>query len=1753
MTKRIRNIFAAVTVALLCTTVVAAFGFSAVYADGGNYTGLVYRWSGDLSAAGWGGNGVLPTYENGTPTYELVKDESDALKTVNIHDASALAYFAHEASLPANNGFEGVTVNLMCDIDLGGDSNIWLPIGLDSRKHSTADGGISFKGVFDGNGHTIYNFSAEKFLANVHRSGENFYVQASDGLTVTYPAGLDTGTTYEYVYGLFGNVGNAVIKNLNIKDVKLDLPAKKVVADSSTDEFTFVTDCVGAVAGYAAGDLTLQNITVGEADRENYIKHSLSTGGLVGRVYAGKKNGAPLGSPAGNDNGTLAEGVTLGAVTVTNCVNYIDLGTPEIGDKNNGITGDKRAGLLGYVHGVSEFTIRDCVNYGDVIAAYAGGAVSYLRPNDKWHRASDGEALTFEYNVQNFKNYGTIRGKFGDVGYNKNATPVYRSSESMWVGGVFGKLEDMVDDVTGSTFKGSKTVNITNCVNYGTITCEDADFHDKSPENESVFITNSHYIGGIVGYLRNNKNTTVTFADNFNYGDIKAYNGDIQLETKDNLYAAGLIGAVNFKSAEDAQKSKLSGANVGSIVGKGKLAGCVGNYPSGKLDSWTTDYLINAYKLTETSGTATVPPIAELPEAELVYLDNTHTVVTGINKTADGFDIEKKFAVAIPDTVTEISAGAFAGLENLAAVSFGNYSKLEKIGDFAFGGTGVVSVALPASLKTIGNGAFSDCALLASVTLPSELETVGDGAFGNLANSATFNIGNIDAEYGAFVFDAGSYIVVENRKAYLAAEQTSLGAYYDDVTYTVAIEYDYLGATIAVEDKLFGKDYGVTLQNGAWTATSDATLGTALTKSMVWYADAAGSGNALTAETVSDMLKADNAETIRIYAFDKGEGRVFFARNDIVYDGRSYGMTELNPLLYSTSDKITARMTVTIESYADADGNVVAKNNEKFPKAVCDAGKYGMKVVEDGSEYEFDINIARATVDLGDYTEVLSWKLTNVGSVNVNSELRNESGLTLYIYTDKDGKEYPAIAPLSDSEIDELGLDENYETRFVRYSVVRYRGSTVGIGIAGGMAGKAFSVPRDGYDNEGGKTEQGCDIGTYTACAKIVAENNYVLAMGTAPVDGAARGITIEVAADGRSAIVTKVWYIVEVGNYTVMPDGGEYKIENRTFGDTAVTDVPRLMYGDVQPSDYGSAADPVTLSLTLNGNSVGNPTFTRDRFMQYVNNVMPAGEYRLHISVRSVVSSEVDGDGGVQNIPHSEFDETVTFTVEKQEMPVLIADRIEKLINGVEFKYVYDGAAHYYYDDARIEIDTALASVATADRNGTVWSASRYDEFYGDFGIVFNLSRMQNDEYYAASAMPVQTSAPDRYTVFYKIAAPNYYDSVEGKTRTDSYFEVVNVMEIALPVLSDVRYDGNVQKADITDNLVYTVTQNVGGVNVGSYDVELTFRQPEFYMWAGQTLENMTASTTVKFNVTASSNRWSVEPTVKFWVEGKFDANENAVSGKPLFGTAVIIITDSKDNVVFDSSKNINDLDILKAGTYRLSATVTGTADYDGLSYSMFVNVFEKPGLPWWGILLIVIGALLVAAIIILVLWKKGVFQILTGKLVLAIRTKATIDATIASVRASKIAEQSRASRAEAEAKDKAAERAQARREAMEAERAKSNDEKAAELEAKAQAEVERANQILAKATAMQERAAAMKAPAEEAKAESEEAPKKSKKSKKSEKAEEPAKSDDAEKAEGPVKPDDAVPEAPAEEAETEAEEAAATSDSDVQPPTED
>ena len=157
--------------------------------------------------------------------------EASANTVIEIKSADDLKKIGQDASYPLNGSYR-----LTANIDLGGSSNPWTPIGSSYSN--------SFTGVFDGEGHAI--------------SGLYVYVNGND--------------TYAGLFGWIGDYGNtgAIVKNLRVSG--------SVATESSS----------GARAGGIAGTCfygTVQNCAFSGPVSAAGRGYAVMAGGVVGSNY----------------------------------------------------------------------------------------------------------------------------------------------------------------------------------------------------------------------------------------------------------------------------------------------------------------------------------------------------------------------------------------------------------------------------------------------------------------------------------------------------------------------------------------------------------------------------------------------------------------------------------------------------------------------------------------------------------------------------------------------------------------------------------------------------------------------------------------------------------------------------------------------------------------------------------------------------------------------------------------------------------------------------------------------------------------------------------------------------------------------------------------------------------------------------------------------------------------------------------------------------------------------------------------------------------------------------------------------------------------------------------------------------------------------------------------------------------------------------------------------------------------------------
>lgn len=113
-------------------------------------------------------------------------------------------------------------------------------------------------------------------------------------------------------------------------------------------------------------------------------------------------------------------------------------------------------------------------------------------------------------------------------------------------------------------------------------------------------------------------------------------------------------------------------------------------------------------------------------------------------------------SITIGKNITTIGESAFYGCKKLKTVSFEDDSQLKIINDYAFAETAIESITLPSGASKIGNRVFAGCTALKNATLSSVIE-LGVYTFSNTPKLTTVTFGADSITTGDFTFSQDYY------------------------------------------------------------------------------------------------------------------------------------------------------------------------------------------------------------------------------------------------------------------------------------------------------------------------------------------------------------------------------------------------------------------------------------------------------------------------------------------------------------------------------------------------------------------------------------------------------------------------------------------------------------------------------------------------------------------------------------------------------------------------------------------------------------------------------------------------------------------------------------------------------------------------------------------------------------------------------------------------------------------------------------
>ena len=174
---------------------------------------------------------------------------------------------------------------------------------------------------------------------------------------------------------------------------------------------------------------------------------------------------------------------------------------------------------------------------------------------------------------------------------------------------------------------------------------------------------------------------------------------------------------------------------------------------------------------------------------------------------------------------------------------------------------------------------------------------------------------------------------------------------------------------------------------------------------------------------------------------------------------------------------------------------------------------------------------------------------------------------------------------------------------------------------------------------------------------------------------------------------------------------------------------------------------------------------------------------------------------------------------------------------NYVIYAKVTDKAGNIkYVSTDGIVIDTIAPQVSGVESNQTYTKTQTFTVTDN------NLDTVKVDGQTVESTNGSYTLVPKKGTYTIEVT-----DKTGNKTTLNNI--TVNWEKVKKPTVESKVYTGQTLTANISENGLYTVKENNGGIDVNEYDVQLTLKDPINYRW-----EDGTVDTTVKFNITKAT-----------------------------------------------------------------------------------------------------------------------------------------------------------------------------------------------------------------------------------------------------------------------------------------------------------
>ena len=1636
-------------------------------------------WNGDLKAAGWGGAGEKPneyvesTGEDGTKTISIGSAAALAYFAHQVYVDSSHQLDGATVTLTTDINLDG---HMWMPI---GQTNSQIPPSI--RFSGTFDGNgktishlnatafydsITYDGV-DDYGDPQYYVAYEDLKLPI-------------GLNIDNSAALALEAA-EYCYGLFGVASNVTIKNLTVENIDFQFKDRGYLQSATgVAHERLVPSGVGTLIGYAYGNVSLQNCVAGSATKQDdQIVMEMTNGaigGLVGRIEARNNrtiseqnplqpvtiqncynyvslienfaglpaSGSYTGGTTSKVGGIVGQANYFASLLIENCKNYGDIiGGAQLG----GITSNWSSTTNTNVN--VAITISRCDNYGNIktndgttTTSLAGGIVAYLQNSN----IATGRLV--DITVQNCNNYGNVAAKNatgGIVGQHAHNTGVKADFRDNYnygdvfclTGGTRVYVGGYVGSITGANTE--REFNITGG-GMGKVY--------RTSGTDSLIGNNALKSASASNYTENlvNASTVVTMQDE-EIANVVAENWPAEHSTKtpEEPTSGTKIVAENLLCDE-------SGKIVLGLAPNASLDNGLLIIPSG-IDRIATGAFIGNTSITKVVFTGM--------STEKLSIGDFAFANTSVEE------------VTLSQNVISIGEAAFANCTSLVTVSIAN--GLEKIGEAAFANcTNLNNVALPsynADKIVVGEDAFRSTRLGGAtegtyIIAPnyatySAVKTAGnfDNCGGILTHVVTihYSYDGRELQQTEQVLRGQAYNVRLNDNKWESLEISVVGPTSDGVDYVWYPSQSSRTPIIqpAAVVKFIEENEG----NEVWLyAFDDSKLVVVMLTDIVY-----NENTSYTTDNLADLIVSSNREITA----------EMWAKTTILYNGQPT-TTIHNAGTYSiTIDNSDAVEVVIVPATIDlaytywhvevpVDGRFLTStlyiytdaNGEEYPSNQL-LNAQQRKELELSDDYVTRNVTLSAVRQRGANSQVTIELETNHFDVTYTQNSNVATGVGTYVTTAQitTNSNYRFVVGSIDSELGVTVRTTSDTTATItkKWYIVDYSNWLVD------ASGNDYTIGNHVYGNGGNYLPVQAPALLYGDAGEItmhlyltndVAENVKVSGEAGFGTDKFTYYVNRFMPAGNYSLVV-------EVPAITTKDAETNTDVYHASFSETLTFTVEKAVMQLAEIDAINAALKAQEFTIEAGTDALYNTT-------EALNAVA---------ALANVVSVTREGYWGtVEALPYySGYTIEYNLLRDHSDEYKATRDDVSKADTYIVFYRI--SASNYYSTVERLTgsedrysyyftvIKYSVISLPMVTSDGLTYNGNRQlPTVTSDNSKLFETAWSTTDNYVNAGAHTVTFTLIDADHYHWDTSNLTSAQKVEGAIATVEFTiaQAKNSTATSLNMLSwsfgefdaavnSIRAiftfgthtavhlsiwekDGAVVKdldnfsIDANGQVDSSVAEKLKQLHTGTYTLKVKVDGTTNYAEFTDEMD---------FTVSPTYNSWlegDDDLVIPNWVQGKFNPDNMVIKAK--YGTVYIRIisvpdsngdfTEYYNSKTAKDSKDYSALNKMPVGSYLLVAWVEGDTDFSALLDRTFaIHVFEQPGLPWWAILLIAVGTVGLAALVVFVLWKQGVFQVVTDKILIALRTRVTVEATIASVRAAKMMEEGRKSVEEAKRRE--------------------------------------------------------------------------------------------------------------------------------------